>query len=64
MPGHGKRAPPQNTHVPANWLYLPPPRPPQVTKALWITFTPLLWPVYFLCKWCAATCVVSKVVIM
>ncbi|KAF6253880.1 hypothetical protein COO60DRAFT_1462988 [Scenedesmus sp. NREL 46B-D3] len=23
----------------------------EICKALWITFTPLLWPLYFLCKW-------------
>jgi hypothetical protein len=22
-----------------------------ICKALWITFTPLLWPLYFLCRW-------------
>ncbi|KAI8473019.1 MAG: hypothetical protein J3K34DRAFT_412579 [Monoraphidium minutum] len=35
----------------------------QVLKAMWVTFTPLLWPLYFLCKWCKATMIVSHVMI-
>lgn len=35
----------------------------QVLKSLWVALTPLLWPLYFLCAWCKATCLVSQVVI-
>eukprot|EP00879_Flechtneria_rotunda_P008588 GHRR01008999.1.p1 GENE.GHRR01008999.1~~GHRR01008999.1.p1 ORF type:complete len:141 (+),score=33.23 GHRR01008999.1:406-828(+) len=35
----------------------------EIAKAFWIVLTPLLWPIYFLCKWCQITCTVSQVVI-
>ncbi|WIA13188.1 hypothetical protein OEZ86_006474 [Tetradesmus obliquus] len=35
----------------------------EVCKALFITFTPLLWPLYFLCKWWKISCIVSQVIV-
>jgi hypothetical protein len=35
----------------------------KVMKALWLVFTPLLWPLYFFCTWYRITCAATQVVV-
>lgn len=35
----------------------------KITKSFIIVFTPLLWPIYYLCAWWGATCMVAQIIV-